>query len=75
MRTMVIAKKWGNSMGVILPAEFVRENNIQEGEELDLTLEKKGNVLKELFGALKSKKTSEQVRKEFRKEFESKWME
>ena len=62
-------------MGVILPAEFVRENNIQEGEELDLTLEKKGNVLKELFGALKSKKTSEQVRKEFRKEFESKWME
>ncbi len=71
---MVIAKKWGNSLGVILPAEFVKQNNIQEGEELDITLEKKQNVLKELFGSLKTKKTAEQVRKEFRREFDSKWM-
>ena len=32
MKTMVITKKWGNSLGVILPAEFVKQNNIQEGE-------------------------------------------
>ena len=74
MKTLVITKKWGNSLGVILPAEFVKQNNIQEGEELEIILEKKKNVLKELFGSCKSKKTADQVRKEFRKEFDSKWM-
>ena len=74
MKTMVITKKWGNSLEVILPAEFVKQNNIQEGEELEITLEKKKNVLKELLGSCKSKKTADPVRKEFRKEFDSKWM-
>lgn len=45
------------------------------GEELTASIEKKGNVLKELFGAGKSiKKSAEQMVKEAKKELESKWM-
>ncbi|MEM3126546.1 MAG: AbrB/MazE/SpoVT family DNA-binding domain-containing protein [Candidatus Woesearchaeota archaeon] len=66
-------KPWGNSIGLIVPKETVKKLNLKPGEEVAFTIEKKGNVLKELYGALKFKKSTKQLLKESR-ELESKWI-
>ena len=69
------AKQWGNSLGVVIPNEVVNSLHIRAGEDIIIQIKKKENPLKELFGALKFKKPTEQLLKEFRMEFkESKWM-
>lgn len=74
MTIEVKTKKWGNSIGIIIPSETIERLNIKPDEKIVIEIEKKENVLKELFGAMKSKKTTEQILKEIRKEMESKWM-
>jgi putative addiction module antidote len=61
-------RKWGNSYGVIIPQEILRKKNLKEGEEIDVIMVKKGNVLRETFGTLKFKKFTEQMMKETDKE-------
>lgn len=68
-------KRWGNSIGIVVPSSLVEKLNLKPEEEVMISVEKKSNVLKELFGALKNnKKSSEQMIKEARKELESKWL-
>ncbi len=74
MEAFAKTKKWGNSLGLILPADFVKKQHILPGEELVIEVKRKQNVLKELFGALPFKKPTKQLLKETRKELESKWM-
>ena len=72
---LVKTKKWGNSLAVILPADVVRAEHLKPGEEVLLKVERKNTSIKDLFGTLASKKSADQVIKEFRKEFkESKWL-
>lgn len=61
-------RSWGNSFGIIIPQEILRRKNIKEGEEIDVILVKKGNVLRETFGKAKFKKSTEQMMKETDKE-------
>jgi len=75
--TMVIevkTKKWGNSIGVVIPAEAVERFNLRPDEEIIIEIEKKNNVLKEMFGKAKFKKSSKKMIEDFRKEYDSKWM-
>ena len=74
MAIEVKTKQWGNSLGIVIPAEITNKLNIKPNEEIIIEIEKKNNVLKELFGALKTKKSTEQILKEARKDFESKWL-
>lgn len=74
MGIQVKTKKWGNSIGIIIPSETIERLNIKPEEEIVIEIEKKSNVLRELFGALKFEKTTEQLLKESREEMESKWM-
>jgi len=37
----VKAKKWGNSLGVVLPREVVIEEGIKEGNEIEITIQPK----------------------------------
>ncbi len=76
MAIEVKTKKWGNSIGIIIPSETVEKFNINPGEEIVVEIEKKGNVLKEMFGKAKfKKKSAERMLMEFRKENpESKWL-
>ena len=61
-------KQWGNSIGVIIPKDTVRDLGIKPNEEICLDIsKKKTSVLRELFGALPSKKPTEQVLKEIRR--------
>ena len=62
-------KRWGNSIGIIIPAEKLREKNFKEDEEVVITIEKK-NTIKDLFGSLKNLKIdSQKMKDELRKEW------
>ena len=68
METITVkVAKIGNSTGFIFPTDLVKEQQLKPGEEVVVTIQKKTNVLKELFGALPSKKSAETVLKEYRK--------
>ena len=73
MAIQVKTKKWGNSIGIIIPSETVEKLNIKPEETIEVEVSKKSNVLKELFGAMKFKKVTEKILKEIRKDLESKW--
>lgn len=55
MSIEVKIKKWGNSMGVILPKELISNKNLKEDQTIIIEIVKKAN-LSHLFGSLKSKK-------------------
>lgn len=73
MEIVTRLKRWGNSVGVIVPAEALREKGLHEEQEVIITIEKK-KPLRELFGILKGKKklNAQKIKDELRKEW-SKW--
>jgi len=48
--------------------------NLRPEESIIIEITRKENVLKELFGAVKFKKSTEQILKEVRKDLEGKWL-
>jgi antitoxin component of MazEF toxin-antitoxin module len=67
--TEVTVKKWGNSLGVILPKEFVNENKIKENDKIDILIARKRD-LSDMFGTLKTKMTAQQFKDMVRKGWE-----
>jgi len=63
-------KKWGNSLGVIIPSEVVVREKLKENEKVELLLVRDSRVLKETFGALKGKwkKSGQQIKDGIRAE-------
>lgn len=70
----VKTKRWGNSIGIVIPSESVERLNLKPEEEIIIEIEKKNNVLKELFGKAKFKKPAKKMIEDFRKDNESKWL-
>jgi antitoxin component of MazEF toxin-antitoxin module len=67
-------RAWGNSIGIVIPREVVRELNIKPHEEIVIEIrQKSGTVLKELFGTFKWKRPLHEVLRQSRKELESKF--
>ena len=62
---IVVVRKWGNSVGVALPADMVKAEGIKPEDKVMLTI-KKVRPLKELFGTLKTHKSTEEIMKEIR---------
>ena len=52
MATEVVIKKWGNSMGVVLPKDLVETQGLEENEKVFITVIKEGD-LSDIFGSLK----------------------
>jgi len=67
-------KRWGNSIGFVIPMETVSRLNLRPEETITVEITKKHNVLNELFGSLKFKKSTEQILKEAREDLEGKWL-
>jgi antitoxin component of MazEF toxin-antitoxin module len=68
---MIIARtrKWGNSIGVILPKNELDRLKIGADEEISIEVKRKENPLKDLYEAKLPKitrKEFEKIRKEFR---------
>lgn len=72
---MIIAKtrKWGNSIGIVLPKKELALLNIGEDETVEIEIKRKENPLLELFYAKKEKKIGIAAVKELRKDWESKY--
>ena len=67
-------KQWGNSIGIIIPSQIVKELNIRPNEEVVIEIKGKSQtVLRELFGAIKLSRPGKELLKEARKELESKF--
>ena len=58
-------RRWGNSLGIVVPLNKTNEENIKEGEEVTaLILSRKKVNLKKLFGKHKFSKSTDQLMKE-----------
>ncbi len=69
----VKTKKWGNSLGIVIPSETANKLEIHPNETITVEISKKDNALKELFGSVPSKKSTRQILAEVREDFEGKW--
>lgn len=74
MITKTKTKRWGNSIGIVIPQETVEALGIKQDEFIIVDVQKKENVLRELFGNLKFKKTATELLKKVRKDLEGKWL-
>ncbi len=61
-------RRWGRSLGVVIPKEKIVEEGIKENETISLLIGKKTNVLKETFGTLKFKKSTQKMMEEIDRE-------
>ena len=64
----VKVRKWGRSFGVVIPKDKIIKEGIKENDAISLLIGKKSNVLKETFGTMKFKKSTEEMMKETDKE-------
>ncbi len=74
MAIAVKTKQWGNSIGLIIPSDIVKNLKIKPEETILINVEKKENPLKELWGFGKGKKLTQHARSENKKMLESKWV-
>ncbi len=67
MEIKTIARKWGNSIAIILPKIIVNSNDIKENQEVTIEIKTKPTA-KDIFGILprKSKKGAQKIKDEMR---------
>ncbi len=62
----VVARKWGNSLAIVLPKNVVKSNGIKENEDLIVTITRKATA-RDIFGLLKDwKKPTQKIKDEMR---------
>ena len=71
-------RAWGNSVGVILPKDMLKEEGLSINDEVEVVLRRKSNPLKDVFGKLKqfktkSDKSTEEILKEIDEELKSRF--
>ena len=67
-------KKWGNSLGVLIPRRTAQEMGIRPDDTLIIRIEKKQNPLKELSGAFPDLKLTKKELQDIRHDFESRYL-
>ncbi len=62
----VIAKKWGSSIGVIIPKDVAEKEKIKEGSKLKIIIRKPAKVdMNKVFGSMRGwKKPTDKILKE-----------
>lgn len=61
-------RKWGSSVGVVIPKEAAKKANVKTGDKITIIIQPERNPLKETFGILKPKRSTEKILKEVDKE-------
>ena len=57
-------REWGRSIGVVIPKEIATKAHLNAGDRIRLLIMKQKNPLKETFGMLKFKRSTEEILKE-----------
>ena len=70
MEIETTTRKWGNSLGIRLPRDFVKSKNLNENMKIrvEIVTDEDINKLDELFGSLKRKMSGQKMKDELRKE-------
>ena len=64
-------RKWGNSIGVIIPKEIIRQQNIKPDQEVTILVSSKPITTgRDIWGTFKFKKSTEQLMREVDKDFD-----
>jgi antitoxin component of MazEF toxin-antitoxin module len=66
MATEVEVRKWGNSMGVILPKELIAAEELQQHDRILIDVVKRAD-LTDVFGSFRTKKSGQQFKNMVRK--------
>jgi len=61
MAIEVILKKWGNSIGLVLPKDVVEKERLEENEKVLIEVVKEADLSK-LFGTLKKKVSGQEFK-------------
>ncbi len=62
-----VAKRWGSSLGIIIPKEVVEHEHISENEKIVVEIKKK-HLAGEFFGVLAGwKRPTQEIKEEMRK--------
>ncbi len=61
-------RKWGRSLGVVIPKKFVVKEHIRPNETVEIFIRKRNNPMKETFGTLKFDKSTEEILRKSDKE-------
>jgi antitoxin component of MazEF toxin-antitoxin module len=69
MATEVTVRRWGNSLGVVLPKELIDKQNLSENETVCINVVKVAH-LKDLFGSVKIKRSGQEFKDFVRKGWE-----
>lgn len=62
-----VARRWGNSLGVVIPSNVIQKENLKENSEITLKIVKK-SPFEELFGSIKFKRPVKEIVEELKKE-------
>ena len=63
----VTLKKWGNSLGLVVPSDLVEKLDLKENQQIRVNIEDlKANLAKELWGAIKLNKSPQELKDEAR---------
>ncbi|MHB2036794.1 MAG: AbrB/MazE/SpoVT family DNA-binding domain-containing protein [Nitrososphaerales archaeon] len=68
MRISAKVRRVGNSLGVVIPSEEAKAYKINEGDVVEIEIQKKVN-LQDLFGSLKPRKSSQKAKDEARSDW------
>jgi antitoxin component of MazEF toxin-antitoxin module len=66
MKVISKVRRVGNSLSIIIPAEEARSQKINEGDVVQIEIQRKVNI-RDLFGSVKFSKSSQQMKDEDRK--------
>ena len=62
-----IARKWGNSLGVVIPLSIIQKENLKENNEIVLKIVK-NPPFEKLFGSVKFKRPAKEIVRDLKKE-------
>lgn len=64
LETEVTVKKWGSSLGIVIPKNEAKKEGIKEGQKIRIRIVDDENPLKKMFGTFKSKKSTAKLMRE-----------
>ena len=68
MEVTAHVRTWGRSLGIVIPKDAAKKGHFKSGDEVQLIILKKTNPVKETFGTVKLKRSTEEILREVDKE-------
>ncbi len=57
-------REWGGSLGAVMPKDAVEQERLKSGDMIKILVLKKTNALRETFGVMKLRKSTDEILRE-----------